>query len=114
MPGAHCLHRLPFAAIRRAPQGPMAVSYTHLDVYKRQLLTKRGHSVITAADGIEALAALERNSFDVVLMDEEMPRMNGLDTTRAIRKMETSTGRHLRIVGFTGNATDEDLSLIHI
>jgi signal transduction histidine kinase/CheY-like chemotaxis protein/HPt (histidine-containing phosphotransfer) domain-containing protein len=73
-----------------------------------ELLTKRGHSVTTAADGIEALAALERNSFEVVLMDEEMPRMNGLDATRAIRKMETSTGRHLRIVGFTGNATEED------
>ena len=73
-----------------------------------ELLTKRGHSVTTAADGIEALAALDRNSFDVVLMDEEMPRMNGLDATRAIRKMETSTRRHLRIVGFTGNATDED------
>jgi CheY-like chemotaxis protein len=73
-----------------------------------ELLTRRGHSVTTAADGIEALAALERNSFDAVLMDEEMPRMNGLDATRAIRKMETSTGRHLRIVGFTGNATDED------
>jgi len=73
-----------------------------------ELLTRRGHSVTTAADGIEALAALERNSFDVVLMDEEMPRMNGLDATRAIRKMETATGRHLRIVGFTGNATDED------
>jgi signal transduction histidine kinase/CheY-like chemotaxis protein/HPt (histidine-containing phosphotransfer) domain-containing protein len=73
-----------------------------------ELLTKRGHSVTTAADGIEALAALEQNSFDVVLMDEEMPRMNGLDATRAIRKMETSTGGHLRIVGFTGNATDED------
>jgi signal transduction histidine kinase/CheY-like chemotaxis protein/HPt (histidine-containing phosphotransfer) domain-containing protein len=73
-----------------------------------ELLTKRGHSVTTAADGIEALAALERNSFDVILMDEEMPRMNGLDATRAIRKMETSTARHLRIVGFTGNATDED------
>lgn len=73
-----------------------------------ELLTKRGHSVTTAADGIEGLAALERNSFDVVLMDEEMPRMNGLDATRAIRKMELSTGRHLRIVGFTGNATDED------
>src|ERR1700691_862638 len=73
-----------------------------------ELLTRRGHSVTTAADGIEALAALERNSFDVVLMDEEMPRMNGLDATRAIRKMENSTGRQLRIVGFTGNATDED------
>lgn len=73
-----------------------------------ELLAKRGHSVSTAADGIEALAALERDSFDVVLMDEEMPRMNGLDATRTIRKMEIPTGRHLRIVGFTGNATSED------
>jgi signal transduction histidine kinase/DNA-binding response OmpR family regulator len=73
-----------------------------------ELLKKRGHSVSGAADGLEALKALERARFDVVLMDEEMPRMNGLDTTRAIRKMEAGTGRHIRIIGLTGNATHED------
>jgi signal transduction histidine kinase/CheY-like chemotaxis protein/HPt (histidine-containing phosphotransfer) domain-containing protein len=73
-----------------------------------ELLKKRGHSVSSAADGLEALAALERAQFDVVLMDEEMPRMNGLKATRAIRKAETATGRHVRIIGLTGNAAYED------
>jgi len=103
----------PLLAPRRiVPAKPLRILVTEDTEINRELvselLTKRGHSVITAADGIEALATLEQNSFDVVLMDEEMPRMNGLDATRAIRKMENSTGRHLRIVGFTGNATDED------
>jgi CheY-like chemotaxis protein len=73
-----------------------------------ELLTKRGHSVSTVSDGLEAIAAFERNPFDVILMDQEMPNMNGLDATRAIRKLETSTGRHARIIGLTGNATSED------
>jgi signal transduction histidine kinase/CheY-like chemotaxis protein/HPt (histidine-containing phosphotransfer) domain-containing protein len=73
-----------------------------------ELLKKRGHSVSGAADGLEALAALERAQFDVVLMDEEMPRMNGLEATRAIRKTEAASGRHVRIVGLTGNASYED------
>src|SRR6202040_1195605 len=73
-----------------------------------ELLKKRGHSVSSAADGLEALAALERTQFDVVLMDEEMPRMSGLEATRAIRKMEAADGRHIRIIGLTGNASYED------
>jgi signal transduction histidine kinase/CheY-like chemotaxis protein/HPt (histidine-containing phosphotransfer) domain-containing protein len=73
-----------------------------------ELLTKRGHSVSAVSDGLEALAAFEREPFDVILMDQEMPNMNGLDATRAIRKLETSTGRHVRIIGLTGNATSED------
>jgi CheY-like chemotaxis protein len=73
-----------------------------------ELLKKRGHSVSSAANGLEALAALERAQFDVVLMDEEMPRMNGLEATRAIRKTEAATGRHVRIIGLTGNASYED------
>ena len=73
-----------------------------------ELLKKRGHSVSSAADGLEALAALKHAQFDVVLMDEEMPRMNGLEATRAIRKAEAATGRHVRIIGLTGNASYED------
>ncbi|HXN98992.1 MAG TPA: response regulator [Candidatus Acidoferrales bacterium] len=73
-----------------------------------ELLKKRGHSVSSAADGLEALAAIERTQFDVVLMDEEMPRMNGLEATRAIRKTEAATGRHVRVIGLTGNASYED------
>jgi signal transduction histidine kinase/CheY-like chemotaxis protein len=73
-----------------------------------ELLTKRGHSVSAVSNGLEAIAAFERNPFDVILMDQEMPNMNGLDATRAIRKLETSIGRHVRIIGLTGNATSED------
>jgi signal transduction histidine kinase/CheY-like chemotaxis protein/HPt (histidine-containing phosphotransfer) domain-containing protein len=73
-----------------------------------ELLKKRGHSVSSAADGLEAIAALERAHFDVVLMDEEMPRMNGLEATRAIRNAEAATGGHVRIIGLTGNASYED------
>lgn len=73
-----------------------------------ELLRKRGHLVSSAADGREAVAAVERGSFDVVLMDQEMPRMNGLDAARAIRQMEVRTGEHVRIIGLTGNATYED------
>lgn len=71
-------------------------------------LARRGHFVMSAPDGREVLAALSRQSFDVVLMDEEMPRMNGLEATRAIRQMETSTGQHQIVIGMTGNATQED------
>src|SRR6202046_4879811 len=73
-----------------------------------ELLKKRGHSVSSAADGLEALAAIERPQFAVVLMDEEMPRMHGLEVKRAIRKTETQTSRHVRVIGLTGNASYED------
>jgi CheY-like chemotaxis protein/HPt (histidine-containing phosphotransfer) domain-containing protein len=73
-----------------------------------ELLARRGHFVMAAADGREVLAALSRQSFDVVLMDEEMPHMNGLEATRTIRQMEIATGKHQIVIGMTGNATQED------
>jgi len=73
-----------------------------------ELLKKRGHSVVGVADGCQALAALEKDHYDVVLMDEQMPRMDGLEATRAIRQKEKSTGKHQVIVALTGNVTEED------
>jgi CheY-like chemotaxis protein/HPt (histidine-containing phosphotransfer) domain-containing protein len=73
-----------------------------------QLLENRGHSVVGVADGIAALGALARQTFDVVLMDEVMPRMNGLQAIAAIRHSESSTGKHLFIIGISGNTTDQD------
>jgi signal transduction histidine kinase/DNA-binding NarL/FixJ family response regulator/HPt (histidine-containing phosphotransfer) domain-containing protein len=73
-----------------------------------ELLKKRGHSVVGVADGRQALAALEKDHYDVVLMDEQMPRMDGLEATRAIRQKEKSTGKHQVIVALTGNVTEED------
>ncbi len=73
-----------------------------------ELLKKRGHSVVAVSDGRQALDELEKNQYDIVLMDEQMPRMDGLEATRAIRQKEKSTGRHQLVVALTGNVTEED------
>ena len=73
-----------------------------------RLLEKRGHSVVLAADGREALAALEKESFDLVLMDLQMPEMDGFEATAAIRKMERDSGNHLPIVALTAHAMKGD------
>jgi len=73
-----------------------------------RLLERRGFVVATAADGREALAALEKESFDVVLMDIQMPEMDGFEATKAIRKKEKSTGMHIPIIAMTANAMKGD------
>jgi signal transduction histidine kinase/DNA-binding response OmpR family regulator len=73
-----------------------------------ELLKKRGHSVVGVGDGREALAAIARENFDALLMDEEMPRMNGIEAARAIRKSEAAGKKRLAIIGVTGNATEDD------
>jgi PAS domain S-box-containing protein len=72
------------------------------------LLTKRGHAVTLAQDGAEALARLEREAFDVVLMDLQMPGMSGIDATAAIRASERTSGEHLRVVAMTAHAMTGD------
>ena len=67
------------------------------------LLEMQGHHVTLAENGVEALAALERASFDLVLMDLEMPEMDGLEATAAIRQKEAATGDHLPIVAMTAH-----------
>jgi CheY-like chemotaxis protein len=72
------------------------------------LLTKRGHSVEVAANGREAVAAAEAGPFDLVLMDVQMPEMDGLEATRRIRERERETGRHLPIIALTAHAMKGD------
>jgi two-component system, sensor histidine kinase and response regulator len=66
-----------------------------------RLLEKRGHRVVLAGNGNEALAVLAQHSFDLVLMDVHMPGMDGFETTIAIREQEKTTGLHQSIVAMT-------------
>jgi signal transduction histidine kinase/DNA-binding response OmpR family regulator/HPt (histidine-containing phosphotransfer) domain-containing protein len=72
------------------------------------LLTRRGHDVTLAEDGQQALDRLERGTFDLVLMDVQMPVMGGLEATAAIREREKGTSRHIRIVAMTAHAMNGD------
>jgi two-component system sensor histidine kinase/response regulator len=82
------------------------------DAGNRELLTEllrhSGHSVTTALDGHEALAAIAKDSFEVVLMDEEMPGMSGLEATREILKRTLPGQKRPIIVGISGNSTLDD------
>jgi signal transduction histidine kinase/CheY-like chemotaxis protein len=69
-----------------------------------RLLEKQGHSVAVARNGLEALAAIEREAFDLVLMDVQMPEMGGFEATRALRLRERETGRRVPIVAMTAHA----------
>jgi CheY-like chemotaxis protein len=73
-----------------------------------RLLHKRGYTVVTAANGIEALVAFERQRFDVVLMDIQMPEMSGLDATSEIRAREKRSGGRVPIIAFTAHALAGD------
>ncbi len=70
------------------------------------LLTLRGHTVRTVNNGQEAVAMFQQERFDVVLMDVEMPEMDGIDATRRIRALECETNRSAPIVAMTGHASD--------
>ncbi len=69
-----------------------------------RLLEKRGHTVAVAGNGKEALAALEKQSFDLVLMDVQMPEMDGFEATIAIREKEKTSGNHVPIIAMTAHA----------
>jgi len=72
------------------------------------LLERRGHDVVVAEDGHAPLARLEHETFDLVLMDLQMPVMGGLEATAAIRERERTTGGHVGIVAMTAHALDSD------
>jgi TMAO reductase system sensor TorS len=73
-----------------------------------RLLEKRGHSVVVASNGREALQALNQQQFDAVLMDVQMPDMDGLEATQAIRAAERESGQHIPIIAMTAHAMKGD------
>jgi len=70
----------------------------------QHVLEKEGYRVVAADNGAAALKTLERKHFDLVLMDVQMPRMDGIETTAAIRNREKVTGGYIPIVALTAHA----------
>ncbi|MBB4640534.1 response regulator [Rhizorhapis suberifaciens] len=74
----------------------------------QRLLERRGHEATVVGDGAEAVSALANGSFDLVLMDVQMPNMDGFQATAAIRQREKDTGRHIPIIAMTAHAMRGD------
>ena len=72
------------------------------------LLEKYGNTIKVACNGREALGALDRERFDLVLMDVQMPEMDGFEATAEIRRREQATGEHVPIIALTAHAMKED------
>jgi signal transduction histidine kinase/DNA-binding NarL/FixJ family response regulator len=93
-------------------QAPLKILLAEDDPAIRELtgllLEREGHEVLAVASGLEAHRALARRRFDLVLLDEEMPGMSGVDVTKKIRARETPGGARQTIFALTGNNTEED------
>jgi CheY-like chemotaxis protein len=74
-----------------------------------RLIEKQNHTVTAAANGQEALEMIEKEKFDCVLMDVQMPVLDGFEATAAIRNKERSSGGHLPIIAMTAHAMAGDL-----
>ena len=100
------------ATLPRCPQRSLRVLLAEDNAVNQKfavtVLHKHGHEVSVVGNGVEALFALEREEFDIVLMDVQMPRMDGYEATAAIREKEQSTGKHLPIVAMTAHAMKGD------
>jgi PAS domain S-box-containing protein len=100
---------------QRAPSRPLRILLAEDNPMNQKLamrlLQKQGHSVVVASDGrraVEILFGPEGTTFDAVLMDVQMPEMDGLEATAAIRDRECGTGRHVPIIAMTAHAMKGD------
>ena len=117
----HCTVRLP-TALREPPapvapaparvRGPLRILVVEDNPVNQRLATrllqKEGHTVTVAGSGADALRLLRREAVDLVLMDVEMPDMDGCTTTMAIRQEEHGSARHVPIVALTAHAMKGD------
>jgi PAS domain S-box-containing protein len=100
------------AAGSRAEGAPLHILLAEDNPFNQKLalglLGKAGHTVEVVNNGAEAVAALEREAFDLVLMDVQMPEMDGFQATAAVRKSEVASGRHMPILAMTAYAMKGD------
>lgn len=73
-----------------------------------RILEKRGHRISVANSGKEAVEAFESGTFDIVLMDVQMPGMDGFEATKRIREIENKTGKHIPIAAMTAHSMKGD------
>ncbi|HYL35316.1 MAG TPA: PAS domain S-box protein [Bryobacteraceae bacterium] len=96
------------AAVRPDGETPLRILVAEDNIVNQNLilnlLKREGHTVELASNGREVLAASQSKSFDLILMDVQMPQMDGFEATAAIRESEKVSGRHLPIVAITAHA----------
>ncbi|MDF1592148.1 MAG: response regulator [Desulfobacterales bacterium] len=74
----------------------------------QRLLNRWGHQAVIVENGIKAVEAVTKQSFDIILMDVQMPKMDGFEATAEIRKLEAQTGNHIPIIAMTAHAMKGD------
>jgi PAS domain S-box-containing protein len=99
-------------ASMRTPEGGLRILVAEDNTVNQRLigrmLEKLGHRPQITSNGLDALEHLQREKFDLVLMDMQMPVMDGLEATAKIRDLERDSTRHLPIIALTANAFEED------
>jgi len=73
-----------------------------------RFLERDGHSLLISSNGREAVDAFQRQAFDVILMDVQMPEMDGITATREIRRLERPIGSHTPIIALTAHSVEGD------
>ncbi len=96
------------AAPRRRLHILVAEDHPVNQLLARRLLETQGHTVAVASNGLEALAALENETFDLVLMDVQMPELGGMEATERIRERENATGQRIPVIAMTARAMQSD------
>ncbi|MBL8179532.1 MAG: response regulator, partial [Bryobacterales bacterium] len=100
------------AAVSQGPAEAVRVLLAEDNVVNQRLIQKlllrRGHTVELAANGLEAVERYRKGDIDLILMDVQMPHLDGLEATAQIRQLEQGLGRHVPIVALTANALDGD------